>query len=120
MDPELAFLLLFIQTSEALGIIRAPALESHIQFHFYHKMSPAVEVDLDAPFKEDIILEVRSSKMKTMPGLSIRSGIDKTIREGVIPVGHLGIEDDEHDPTFHGGPHKALHGCESVYPFCCV
>lgn len=76
-------------------------------------MSSAAEnADLDAPFKEDIILEVRSSKMKTMPGLSIRSGIDKQIRNGIVTVGPHGIEDDEHDPTFHGGPHKAIHGCE--------
>ncbi|KAI4600819.1 hypothetical protein KJ359_012981 [Pestalotiopsis sp. 9143b] len=75
-------------------------------------MSPAADVDLCAPFKEDIILEVRSSKMKTMPGLTIQSGIDKTIREGVVTVTHLGIEGDEHDPTFHGGRDKAIHGCD--------
>lgn len=75
-------------------------------------MSPAADVDLYAPFKEDIILEVRSSKMKTMPGLTIQSGIDKTIREGVVSVSHLGIDGDEHDPTFHGGRDKAIHGCE--------
>ncbi|KAK9426179.1 putative MOSC domain-containing protein [Seiridium unicorne] len=80
-------------------------------------MAPAAEVDLDAPFQEDIILEVRSSKMKTMPGLTIRSGIDKLIRQGTVPVNILGIEDDEHDPTFHGGIDKAVHGyCSSHYP----
>jgi hypothetical protein len=75
-------------------------------------MAPATDIDLDAPFKEDIILEVRTSKMKTMPGLTIKSGIDKTIREGALHVTHLGIEGDEHDPTFHGGREKAIHGCE--------
>lgn len=75
-------------------------------------MSPSIDIDLDAPFKEDIILEVRSSKMKTMPGLNILSGIDKTMRDGIVLVNHLGIEGDEHDPTFHGGRDKAVHGCE--------
>jgi len=34
-------------------------------------------VDLFAPFERDTILEVRTSRMKTMPGLTIQSGIDK-------------------------------------------
>ncbi|KAI1850755.1 hypothetical protein JX266_004037 [Neoarthrinium moseri] len=42
-------------------------------------MAPGADIDLDAPFKEDIILEVRRSRMKMMPGLTIQSGIDKTI-----------------------------------------
>jgi hypothetical protein len=71
------------------------------------------EIDLDAPFEEDVILEVRSSKMKTMPGLTIQSGIDKTIRDGQVPVGTMGLDGDEHDPTFHGGVDKAVHGCEN-------
>ncbi|KAH6655437.1 pyruvate kinase-like protein [Truncatella angustata] len=80
-------------------------------------MSPAADLDLDAPFVQDIILEVRSSKMKTMPGLNIQSGIDKTIRDGIVSVDRLGIEGDEHDPTFHGGVDKAVHGyCSSHYP----
>lgn len=77
-------------------------------------MAPAV--DLDAPFEEDILLEVRSSRMKTMPGLTILSGIDKTICNDAVPVGFLGIEGDEHDPVFHGGRDKAIHGCESPAP----
>ncbi|KAH8671207.1 MOSC domain-containing protein [Xylariales sp. PMI_506] len=75
------------------------------------------EIDLYAPFEQDVILEVRSSKMKTMPGLTIMSGIDKTIRKGTVAVGPMGLEDDEHDPTFHGGIDKAVHGyCSSHYP----
>ncbi|KAI0134215.1 MOSC domain-containing protein [Xylariales sp. AK1849] len=79
-------------------------------------MAPSADIDLDAPFERDIILQVRSSKMKTMPGLTIQSGIDKTLRDGPIPVTSLGIEDDEHDPVFHGGIDKAIHGyCSSHY-----
>jgi len=69
--------------------------------------------DLSAPFERDIILEVRSSKMKTMPGLSIQTGIDKQIRTGRVPVSATGLLDDEHDLIFHGGPDKAVHGCRS-------
>ena len=82
-------------------------------------MAPAADADMDeaidlrAPFEKDIILEVRSSKMKTMPGLTIQSGIDKTLRDGRVKVTRLGIDEDEHDLTFHGGVDKAIHGCKS-------
>ncbi|KAI0017447.1 PK beta-barrel-protein domain-containing protein-like protein [Xylariomycetidae sp. FL0641] len=74
-------------------------------------------VDLFAPVERDTILEVRTSKMKTMPGLKIESGIDKGLRTGRIAVDKTGLEADEHDLTFHGGADKALHGyCSSHYP----
>ncbi|KAI3333278.1 PK beta-barrel-protein domain-containing protein-like protein [Ustulina deusta] len=76
----------------------------------------AADIDLFAPFEKDTILEIRTSKMKTMPGLTIQSGIDKQSRSGKIRVTFLGLADDEHDPTFHGGKDKAIHGyCSSHY-----
>lgn len=69
-------------------------------------------VDLWAPFTSDIILEVRSGKLKKYKGLNIESGIDKHLLEGPVHIGKLGIDGDEHDLTFHGGPDKAIHGCE--------
>jgi hypothetical protein len=69
-------------------------------------------IDLDAPFKSDKILEVRSGRMKPMPGLAVISGIDKSLCDGPVYVGNGGIVDDEHDYTFHGGPDKAVHGCK--------
>ena len=74
------------------------------------------DVDLAAPFENDVILEVRRSKMKTMPGLKILSGIDKTPCEGRVAVSFLGLEEDEHDLVFHGGRDKAVHGC-ACHPF---
>lgn len=68
--------------------------------------------DLSAPFGVDRLLEIRTSRMKKMPGLEITSGIDKTICSGPMKIGKLGLEGDEHDPTFHGGPDKAILGCE--------
>lgn len=79
-------------------------------------MAPAADVDLYAPFEKDVILEVRSSKMKTMPGLSVLSGIDKLVREGRVPVSMIGLDDDEHDLVFHGGPDKAILGCRQQTP----
>ncbi|KAK7737896.1 hypothetical protein SLS53_006274 [Cytospora paraplurivora] len=74
-------------------------------------MAPDEEViDLWAPFTSDTILEVRSGKMKKMKGLNIESGIDKSRHEGPVHIGKLGIENDEHDYIFHGGPDKAVHG----------
>lgn len=74
-------------------------------------MAPEETVDLYAPFTSDILLEVRSGKMKKMRGLTIESGIDKSLLEGPVYVNRLGIAGDEHDPTFHGGVDKAIHGC---------
>ncbi|KAL0942525.1 vanillate o-demethylase [Colletotrichum truncatum] len=80
-------------------------------------MDDSQDVDLWAPFTKDTLLEVRTSTMKKMPGLEIESGIDKSLRDGPIRVSFLGLEDDEHDPTFHGGVDKAIHGyCSSHYP----
>lgn len=76
-------------------------------------MSPVADIDLYAPFERDVVLEIRTSKMKTMPGLKIETGIDKQLRSGRIPVSYLGLDADEHDLVFHGGPDKAIHGCES-------
>jgi len=47
-----------------------------------------------------------------MPGLKIESGIDKSVVDDRIWVGKNGIEGDEHDLTFHGGPTKAVHACK--------
>ena len=70
-------------------------------------------VDLYAPFTSDTLLEVRKGSMKHLKGtLDVLSGIDKTLCEGPVRVTTTGIEGDEHDYTFHGGPEKAVHGCE--------
>lgn len=73
----------------------------------------ASEVDLNAPFTSDTILEVRTGAMKPLRGLTVQSGIDKALRQGPVRVTELGLEGDEHDPTFHGGLDKAIHGCKS-------
>lgn len=73
------------------------------------------KIDLTAPFLEDQLLEVRISKMKKMPGLDIMSGIDKSVCDRSWYVNKLGLEGDEHDPTFHGGIDKAVHGCKYSY-----
>lgn len=69
-------------------------------------------VDLCQPFERDTLLEVRSGRMQLMKGLSILSGINKEVLPGPVEVSVTGIIDDEHDPTFHGGPDKAILGCK--------
>lgn len=81
-------------------------------------MAPEEKIDLWAPFTTDTILEVRSGKLKKYKGLHIESAIDKSILDGPVHIGKLGIDDDEHDLTFHGGPDKAVHGCEFSTKFC--
>lgn len=70
------------------------------------------QTDLSAPFGVDRLLEIRTSRMKKMPGLEITSGIDKIKCDGPMKIDRLGLEGDEHDPTFHGGPDKAILGCK--------
>ncbi|RFU25608.1 hypothetical protein B7463_g10724, partial [Scytalidium lignicola] len=65
--------------------------------------------DLFAPFERDILLDVRTGKLKPMKGLSITSGIIKSSRTDPVFVSVTGIDSDEHDLTFHGGVDKAVH-----------
>lgn len=78
------------------------------------------EVDWALPFEVDRLLEIRASGMKKMPGINAMSGIDKQILPSPVKVGKLGIEGDEHDLTFHGGPDKAILGCKSGNPLSLV
>lgn len=43
------------------------------------------------------------------PCLNIESETDKSLLDGPVYVGKLGIDGHEHDLTFHGGPDKAAH-----------
>lgn len=48
----------------------------------------------------------------------VLSGIDKRLQNGSLYVSTLGLPDDEHDLTFHGGIDKAIHQyCSSHYRF---
>ncbi|KAK4144301.1 pyruvate kinase-like protein [Dichotomopilus funicola] len=73
-------------------------------------------VDLYAPFTSDTILQVRTGKLKPMRGLVVQTAIDKGLCDGPVQVTELGLEDDQHDLTFHGGVDKAIHGyCSAHY-----
>ncbi|KAF4556552.1 MOSC domain-containing protein 2 [Elsinoe fawcettii] len=70
-------------------------------------------VGLPPPTK---LVEVRTSKLKRLG--PVLSGIDKQLRQGQLPVSLLGLPDDEHDLTFHGGIDKAVHQyCSTNYDF---
>lgn len=76
----------------------------------------AVKKDLYTPVTSDTILEVRVGMMKLMEGLKILSGIDKQLCHGPVPVNFMGLQDDGHDYTFHGGVDKAVHAyCSAHY-----
>ncbi len=70
------------------------------------------EIDWASPFETDRLLEIRMSPMKKMPGINAMSGIDKKKCSSPVKVTKVGIEGDEHDLTFHGGPDKAILGCK--------
>jgi MOSC domain-containing protein YiiM/ferredoxin-NADP reductase len=54
-----------------------------------------------------VLKELRTSRMKQFG--PVQSGIDKQIRLGKVFVSKLGLSEDEHDLTFHGGVDKAVH-----------
>ena len=63
-----------------------------------------------------VLEQIRTSKLK--PFGPVLSGIDKQIRSEKLYVTSLGLSEDEHDLTFHGGVDKAIHQyCSSHYPF---
>ncbi|KAK4178309.1 putative phthalate 4, 5 dioxygenase oxygenase reductase subunit [Triangularia setosa] len=69
-----------------------------------------------SPLSSDTILQVRTGRMALLAPLSIKSGINKTLRSGPVQITKLGLEGDEQDPTFHGGVDKAVHGyCAAHY-----
>lgn len=55
-----------------------------------------------------------------MGGLEAEPGIDKTIRKRPVFLSFIGLDADEHDPTFHGGVDKAVHGCIVSAPRICI
>ncbi|PWY91986.1 vanillate O-demethylase oxidoreductase [Aspergillus sclerotioniger CBS 115572] len=63
-----------------------------------------------------LLQEIRTSKLR--PFGPVLSGIDKQTRPGQLYVSTIGLEDDEHDLTFHGGIDKAIHQyCLDHYSF---
>ncbi|THW10772.1 MOSC domain-containing protein [Aureobasidium pullulans] len=60
--------------------------------------------------------EISTSKLKKSG--TVLSGIDKRPIQGSLYVSSMGLTDDEHDLTFHGGIDKAIHQYDhSHYPF---
>ncbi|KAG9235120.1 MOSC domain-containing protein [Amylocarpus encephaloides] len=64
---------------------------------------------LSTPWTTATLLQIRTSKMQPMQGLTTTTGIYKQPQHGRIFCGPEGFENDEHDLTFHGGPDKAVH-----------
>jgi MOSC domain-containing protein YiiM/ferredoxin-NADP reductase len=84
------------------------------------KVKPPLTEDLhyfEAPFREDVLLEVRTGKIQPLHELPVWSGICKDLRNGPVKVSTLGCEGDEH--AFRPGDvDKALmHYCSQHYPF---
>ncbi|KAI0127642.1 pyruvate kinase-like protein [Xylariales sp. AK1849] len=64
----------------------------------------------------DVLLSVRTGKIRPLGGLNIRSGINKNARQGRVRVTESGLVGDEVQYVLHGGPDKALHMyCASHY-----
>jgi MOSC domain-containing protein YiiM/ferredoxin-NADP reductase len=72
-------------------------------------MAPVPPPDLVITFTAPTIIQLRTSKMQKMHNLSIETGIYKTPQSQRLWCSLTGLEDDEHDLTFHGGVDKAVH-----------
>lgn len=81
-----------------------PSLEAPSDDLSLTKSDP--EVAIPAPVT---LQDLRTGKLKPLGSLAIMSGIIKESREGRVYVSKVGLSEDEHDLTFHGGPDKALH-----------
>lgn len=81
-------------------------------------LETAPEVSTVPPIpKPTKLVQLRTGKLKPLGELSILSGIDKAERFDRVRVAKLGLTDDEHDLTFHGGIDKAVHQyCSEHYP----
>lgn len=77
-----------------------------------------LEPDVVAPLppKKDVLLNVRTGKIRPFGGGKLRSAINKHPRQGRVQVTELGLVGDEQQYVLHGGVDKALHVyCESNY-----
>ncbi|BFZ57782.1 hypothetical protein PYCC9005_004836 [Savitreella phatthalungensis] len=62
--------------------------------------------------------ELRTSRMRPLGSLGVQSGIFKLPRDELVSLDWTGLDADEHDLTFHGGPDKAIHQyCADHYSF---
>lgn len=68
------------------------------------------------PPNKDVLLNVRTGKVRPFGGVKLRSAINKHRREGRVEVTELGLVGDEQQYVLHGGVDKALHVfCERNY-----
>lgn len=74
------------------------------------------EVVAPLPPVKDVLLSVRTGKVRPFGGVKLRSAINKHMRQGRVEVTELGLVGDEQQYVLHGGVDKALHVyCESNY-----
>lgn len=74
------------------------------------------EVVAPLPPIKDVLLNVRTGKVRPFRGGKLRSAINKHSRQGRVQVTELGLVGDEQQYVLHGGVDKALHVyCESNY-----
>lgn len=74
------------------------------------------DVDIAPLPPHDVLLSLRTGKIRPLGGVKLRSAINKSAREGRVKVTELGLVGDEQQYVAHGGVDKALHQyCASHY-----
>ena len=76
----------------------------------------SVDVDAAPLPPKDVLLSVRTGKIRPLGGVKIRSAINKLARPGRVRVTEVGIPGDESEFIMAGGPERALHQyCSAHY-----
>ncbi|ORY58795.1 pyruvate kinase-like protein [Pseudomassariella vexata] len=77
---------------------------------------PKQDADIAPLPSKDVLLSLRSGKIRPLGGVTIRSAINKNPRKGKVKVTRTGLVGDEMQYEMHGGSEKALHQyCASHY-----
>lgn len=71
--------------------------------------------ELVKEFESEVIVEVRTGKVKPLYNLPVMSAIYKNPHKNPVKVTFLGLQGDEQAYEFHGGPDKAIHQYSSQH-----
>lgn len=93
-----------------------PTMSSFPAIRLQAESSQPLTNNLEAPFQEDELVQVRKGKVKPLNNLPVQSGIYKDLQHGPVKVSVLGCEGDEH--AFRPGDvdRALMHYCSEHYP----
>ncbi|GCB26182.1 putative dioxygenase subunit beta YeaX [Aspergillus awamori] len=113
-----------VNRNDSHGSLQICIIDDSFSNIYRSNITEMTRIDFTSPSQPPLIpipppttlQEIRTSKLR--PFGPVLSAIDKQTRSGQLYVSTTGLEDDEHDLTFHGGIDKAIHQyCADHYSF---